>query len=138
MRIGIDMRMLRWPGIGRYTRSLVDELMRIDEDDFDSYTITNQNFTKKSLRAKVFSIEEQYGLVFSAWRERLDLFHSPHFAVPLLWRHNLVTTIHDLIPLIHPDSLPSRASRIYCYIMMRAAVRKSRRVIANSYLPGEI
>jgi len=143
LRIGIDMRMLRWPGIGRYTRSLVDELMRIDEDneyilflnedDFDSYTITNENFTKKSLRAKVFSIEEQYQLVFSAWRERLDLFHSPHFAVPLLWRRNLVTTIHDLIPLIYPEDLPSRMSRIYCYIMMKAAARKSRRVIANSY-----
>lgn len=143
MRIGIDMRMLRRAGIGRYIHSLVDELMRIDkdneyilfldEDDFDSYTITNENFTKKPLKSKVFSLEEQYRLVSSAWREGLDVFHSPHFVVPLLWRRNLVTTIHDLIPLIYPETLPSRASRIYCYTMMRAAAIKSRRVVTNSY-----
>lgn len=143
MRIGIDMRMLTWSGIGRYTHNLVDGLMRIDKDneyilflnegDIDNYTITNENFIKKPLSSKVFSLEGHYQLTSSLWRERLDLFHSLHFPVPLLWRHNLVTTIHDLIPLIYPESLPSRMSRIYCYVMMRAAARKSRRVIANSY-----
>jgi len=44
----------------------------------------------------------------------------------------LVTTIHDLIPLIYPEVLPSRMSRIYCYLMMRAAARKSKRVIVDS------
>lgn len=146
MKIGIDMRMLNWSGIGRYTYNLVDGLMRIDkdneyilflnEDDIDNYTITNENFSKKPLSSKVFSLEGHYQLTSSLWRERLDLFHSLHFPVPLLWRHNLVTTIHDLIPLIYPESLPSRMSRIYCYLMMRAAARKSRRVIANSYYTG--
>lgn len=146
MRIGIDMRMLNWSGIGRYTHNLVDGLMRIDkdneyilflnEDDIDSYTITNENFSKKPLSSKVFSLEGHYQLTSSLWRERLDLFHSLHFPVPLLWKHNLVTTIHDLIPLIYPKSLPSRMSRIYCYVMMRTAARKSRRVIANSYCTG--
>jgi glycosyltransferase involved in cell wall biosynthesis len=108
-------------------------ILFLDEDDFDSYTITNENFSKKPLRAKVFSIEEQFQLVSRARKERLDLFHSPHFVVPLLWRRNLVTTIYDLIPLIYSESLPSTASRVYCYIMMRAAARKSRKVITDSY-----
>ena len=41
-------------------------------------------------------------------RERVDLFHAPHYVLPPLMPCQSVVTIHDCIHLLFPQYLPHR------------------------------
>jgi glycosyltransferase involved in cell wall biosynthesis len=74
-----------------------------------------------------YSIRELLAVGRAADRARLDLFHAPHYVVPIM-HVPLVVTIHDLIHLRHPNPL----ARLYARTMIGRAVRKARRVLTVS------
>ncbi|MGE5717274.1 MAG: glycosyltransferase family 4 protein, partial [Acidobacteriota bacterium] len=62
---------------------------------------------------------------------RPDLFHAPHYVVPLFPPRATVVTIHDLMHLTRPEHA-SPAKRAYARWMIGRALRLSARVIAVS------
>jgi alpha-1,3-rhamnosyl/mannosyltransferase len=60
-----------------------------------------------------------------------DLFHAPHYVVPLFPPRATVVTIHDLMHLTRPEHA-SPAKRAYARWMVGRALRLSARVIAGS------
>lgn len=139
MRIGFDARMITHPGIGRYISSLLPELFaKGAADEFvlfgDEARLAEfsrfGNVSVKLHDAPVYSMSEQFSLPYLA--EKLDVLHVPHFNVPLLYGGKLVVTIHDLIYLLFPESLPHPAAKYYARFMIEKAVRKARAVIAVS------
>ena len=46
-------------------------------------------------------------------RERVDLFHAPHYVLPPLTPCRSVVTIHDCIHLRFPQYLPNRLGYAY-------------------------
>ena len=64
-----------------------------------------------------------------------DLLHSPDFLVPLYSPVPVVCTIHDLIPLVHPEFIP-RSLKVRLLPVFRAwarhAARRSAAVITDS------
>src|SRR3989344_2578791 len=106
MRIVIDGRMFSESGIGRYIRSLVDELKIIDkkneyfilhlQKDYQTLTYYH-NFHKVLADFSWYSISEQRKLPQVINKLKPDLVHFPHFNVPIFYKGKFIVTIHDLI-----------------------------------------
>lgn len=94
--------------------------------------LSNGHLRKVVSRLKYYSVSEQIFLPRLLCREKVELFHSPHFLVPLRRTCPQVVTIHDLIHLKYPQDIPSLTGRLYSRAMVRAAVRLSDRIITVS------
>lgn len=144
LRIGIDARPMRMPGIGRHVRELVSHLAELDEvDQFFLYCDAEQsaaifrgrwpNFRTVVVPSSVYTVGEQIRLPLRILRDRLDLFHAPtSLVVPLLCPCPLVVTVHDLLLKFHPEHLPSRLAGVYFSIMNAAALRMARQLLVVS------
>lgn len=142
MRIGIDARKLHDFGIGTYIRNLLRQLARMDAtteyvlfcrpDDVPAGRAFGTNFRPVAEAARPYSAAEQVRIPLDVRRERLDLFHSPHYILPPLTPGRLVVTIHDCIHLMFPQYLPNRLAYTYARLSMWAAVRRSDRILTVS------
>ncbi|MDP2728678.1 MAG: glycosyltransferase family 1 protein [Dehalococcoidia bacterium] len=148
LRIGIDGRYLQdhFPGIGRYTFHLVKELAKLDGPEtfvvFYDPSAVNSRFDLRSLEgARVvlwplaippFSLQSQISLPLALRRARVDIFHSPHYPLPLLAHCRLVCTIHDAIPLKDPTYMPSGSARLVYRLALLLAVARCKALIADS------
>lgn len=141
MRIGIDARMIDWAGVGRYTRNLLDNLAKIDSrNEYILFCYQQSkglipvadNFIFRPVTQPVFSMSSQLSWARDVSRAELSIFHSPSYVVPLLFSQNSVVTMHDLIPLLFPDNLQTKAAQISYISMIRLAVKRSSRIIAVS------
>ncbi len=113
MRVGIDARLWNQTGVGRYTRNLVYNLLKIDkknsyvlfvrEQDYENikYQISNIKYDNKlkivSVNISWHSFAEQLRFPRIINKEKVDLMHFPYFSVPFLYNKPFVVTIHDLI-----------------------------------------
>ncbi len=126
MRIAIDIRPLRdiMTGIGRYLYKLIDALALCDRRN--EYLLFYSNI-KGNVPAglpprdnfRVVSYRYPGKLITAAWAYAnfppaelllpgIDVFHAPCFQVPPARRCARVFTLHDLIPIIHPElAIPS-------------------------------
>ena len=139
MRIGFDARMVDHPGVGRYIKCLLPEIIKQDsKDEFvifgDSDLLKGidaaENTSVVSWKAPIYSPQEQFFLPYSG--QHLDILHVPHFNVPLLFKGKMVVTIHDLIYLLFPSSVPSPVAKHYASFMIGAALKKADKTIAVS------
>lgn len=142
MRIGIDARMIKNTGIGRYLRNLVIHLAHIDPRNHyvvfvnagDSTVIdqANVHFVNLAISVPVYSLREQWWFPIELRRARLDVVHFPNFDVPLVASRPCVVTIHDLIYYLYPEQCPSRVAQYYAGFMLRQATRKANVLITDS------
>jgi len=142
--IGIDARKLKDFGIGSYIRNLLDAMSRRPEAaryrfriyarraDRDVMPQLPANFEVVEEDAPGYSLAELTRFAFRLFRDRLDLFHATHYVLPPL-RSRAVVTIHDIIHLLYPQFLPSRAALVYARVMIRRALRRADRIITVSY-----
>ncbi len=154
MRIAIDYTsaIAQGAGIGRYTRSLVAALARVDETNryllFSSEAPTPERGFPASprMRERVISLAGRpvgnRTLTILWHRLRLplpvelvtgnvDVLHAPDFSMPPALRTPRVVTIHDLAFLTHPEcALPSLVD--YLNRVVPRAVRAATRLIAVS------
>jgi glycosyltransferase involved in cell wall biosynthesis len=142
VRIGIDARKLHDFGIGTYIRNLLQELARMDHetefvilsrpDDSVAVTTLGENFRVVKETAGNYSLAEQVKIPMDLRRERVDLFHAPHYVLPPLVRCPSVVTIHDCIHLMFPQYLPNRWSLAYARTSITLAAKRSTRVLTVS------
>ncbi|HEY8550907.1 MAG TPA: glycosyltransferase family 1 protein [Vicinamibacterales bacterium] len=142
MRIGFDARKLHDFGVGTYIQNLLRELARLDrtseyvllcgENDREWLSQLGPNFRPVVVNARPYSIREQVVIPWRLLRERVDLFHSPHYVLPPLVRCPSVVTIHDCIHLMFPQYLPNRLAPLYARVFMWWAAHHSARVLTVS------
>jgi glycosyltransferase involved in cell wall biosynthesis len=142
VRIAIDIRKYQDFGIGTYVRNLVRHLARIDQKteyilfcrpgDRDRIALPSANFRLIDEPAGPYSVAEQVRIPISIRRERVDLFHSPHYVLPPLVNCRSVVTIHDCIHLMFPEYLPGRVAYLYARMQMWAAAHRADRVLTVS------
>ena len=142
MRIAIDARKLHDYGIGTYVRNLLRHLARLDgeteyvvicrPDDRAHVEGLGENFRAVPETAPTYSIREQYRLPLDLRRERVQVFHAPHYVLPPLTPCRSVVTIHDLIHLRFPEYLPSRLAYVYARSVIWSAIRRSDRILTVS------
>ena len=147
MHIVIDGRWI-YPeisGIGNYTRQLIRELARLDHDDRYTILFSDAAVARRTVRetameqaGKVTAIQVGYGL-FSPWNQlrlpgllrqiEADIYHTTNYMMPILLPRPpaghpaLITTIHDVIPLLFPDHAP-RARKSKVLPLFRALQRR--------------
>ena len=142
MRIAIDARKLRDYGIGTYIRNLVRNLARIDRTtdyvlivqpaDVEIGSELGDNFRTVPDWSQNYSIREQLTIPLDLRREKVDLFHAPHYVLPPLTPCKSVVTIHDCIHLRFPQYLPHRLAYVYARSSLWIATHRASRVLTVS------
>lgn len=140
MRIGIDCRKIGDFGIGTYIRGLITGLVEIEpalnlvafvHPSREQLLPAKHALEIRHETSPNYSLREIWKLGRNVDGARLDLFHAPHYVVPLT-RTPLVVTIHDLIHLDPrvPHSHP--LARPYARWMIARAVRESQAILTVS------
>jgi glycosyltransferase involved in cell wall biosynthesis len=152
MRIGIDARWIfsEMSGIGTYTRELIRHLALADKDNHyvlffndpelknrllaDAHLAQSENFSACVVPFGLFSIANQWQMPQVLTAQRVDVFHSPNYLIPLRafpknqpGRIRCVTNLHDLIPLMFPEYTPRSRKRrlfpLYRWVMRQVGMR---------------
>jgi glycosyltransferase involved in cell wall biosynthesis len=143
--VGIDARKLRDFGIGSYIRSLLEAIGRREDSEAYRFRLYTRRADREALPALPphfeiaheesagYSVAEMTSFAWRLFRDRLDLFHATHYVLPPLWKSRSVVTIHDIIHLLYPQFLPSRAAHLYARLMIRRALTRADRIITVSY-----
>ena len=140
MRIAIDARLWSEPrsGIGRYTRALTEQLLRLAPEE--QWVLYVDRAPGPALPgAEVRCLPWPQRLLWSLWhaprdlRARpVDVFHGvTGFELPGRGPWALVTTVHDLVPFRLPALVPAR-HRWAVRCLLGGALRRARRIIAVS------
>ena len=142
MRIAIDARKLDDFGIGTYIRNLLRGLAQIDKTteyvlfckpaDAAMAGELGPNFRAVPEKAARYSIAEQISIPLAVRRERVNLFHAPHYVLPALTPGPTVVTIHDCIHLMFPQYLKHRLAYPYARASLWTAAHKSDRIFTVS------
>jgi alpha-1,3-rhamnosyl/mannosyltransferase len=134
VRVGIDARKLTDFGIGTYIRGLLGALVELQTgDEYVALAPAGAKLPSGVEHAIVdaphYSVSELLAVGQAADRAGLDVFHAPHYVVPIT-KVPVVVTIHDLIHLHQP--LRNPVARLYAKAMLRRAVKKARVVLTVS------
>lgn len=164
LRVGIDVRLAHWPGIGRYVEEIVGRMvvdypatefvlfanpsgpstLRSYADPLLEQTLQAPNVRFVACKVKPFSGSEPWTLARAVSAEQVMVMHSPYINVPWLGRNGppLIVTLHDFR---HPDlalradSPRTWSKRAYYEILTRVALARARRVICVSeYLAAQL
>lgn len=143
MKIGIDARLYRETGVGRYLRNLISNLSVIDkvneyviylsQKEYSKFSCPGPNFQKKILNVGWHSFSEQVIVPFVFLRDKIDVTHFPYFNVPVFYPKKYLLTIHDLI-IDHFDTgrastlpyLLYRFKRIAYKIVISIGIKRAR------------
>ena len=142
VRIGIDARKLHDFGIGTYIRNLIRHLSRLDHEteyvllarpnDAAALDALGPNFRTVAETSGNYSLTEQLKIPIALHREKITLFHAPHYVLPPLITCRSVVTIHDCIHLMFPQYLPNRMALSYARASIKTAARRADRIITVS------
>jgi glycosyltransferase involved in cell wall biosynthesis len=133
----IDARWLR-TGIGRYTLSLLHGL-RERLKNISLTCITQPRYVDLvtglcqrviTCDADIYGVKEQLALPWLA-REASALY-APHYNIPVMWRRQLLVTIHDLNHLLDTTYRSSWKSRLYAKPFLNLAARNADVIITPS------
>ncbi|QQG49801.1 MAG: glycosyltransferase family 4 protein [Candidatus Berkelbacteria bacterium] len=113
-KIGLDLRFWRGEtgGLGRYSRNLLGELLKLDTKnnytaiitpaDEAEFSLTAPNLTKLVVPIAHYSLSEQRRLPKILNEQHFDLVHFANFNHPIFYGGKFVVTIHDLIMHVFP------------------------------------
>jgi glycosyltransferase involved in cell wall biosynthesis len=142
MKIAIDARKWRDYGIGTYVRNLVRHLAHLDRQTTyflfcnraDEAVLRDlaENFVPVIDDSSGYGLREHLSIPHKLRSLGVDLFHAPHYVLPLLCRRRSVVTIHDCIHLLFPEYLPNRLGYRYAKLMMGSAIQRSSLVFTVS------
>ena len=142
MKIAIDARKWRDYGIGTYVRNLVRHLARLDREttyflfcpkvDEPALRDLAENFVPVVEDSRGYRLQEHFSIPGKLRSLGVDLFHTPHYVLPLLCRERSVVTIHDCIHLLFPEYLPNAYAKHYAKFMMGQAISRSELILTVS------
>jgi glycosyltransferase involved in cell wall biosynthesis len=141
----VDARKVRDFGIGSHIRSLLAAMgerpeseryrfrLYLRREDRELLSNLPARFELVDESARGYSLAEMTAFAWRLFRDRLDLFHATHYVLPPLLQSRAVVTIHDIIHLLYPQFLPSRAAHVYARFMIHRALTRADRIITVSY-----
>ncbi|HSD10257.1 MAG TPA: glycosyltransferase family 1 protein [Candidatus Binatia bacterium] len=137
IRVGIDVRKLGDGGIGEYIReTLIAARQARPEIDIVAFgtpgaqaLLPLDRVDWVPVASGKYSIAEHFMLPAATRGRAIDVFHAPHYVLPLALSIPAVVTIHDLIHVLFPRSA---LHRLYARLMIASACRRARRIITVS------
>lgn len=137
LRIGFDCRH-NLSGIGSYITNLLEQFSTIDsQNEFVLFGMVNsfthkKNFHNIPMDIPIYNLKEQFVINQVATRSKLDLLHIPHYNIPIAYKGNIITTVHDIIHLKFPEFLPNKLAYYYAKYLLKSALKKSKKIITVS------
>lgn len=138
MKIGIDVRKLHDFGIGTHISNVVLDAVRRDESNSYFLFCFGPDCRDDSARVKwipesssKYSVVEHLSLSRQARKFGIDLYHSPHYTLPMMLRCPSIVTIHDLIHFKFREYFPAWKVKA-AEIVIRNAVERADVVITVS------
>ncbi len=139
MRVGFDARWYNDSGVGTYVAKLLKAMAELQQDfellvyeDHENRVSGLRDLPVEhvALRSGKYSLSGQFEIASRQRKDRLDIFHSPFYVVPMFAACPIVVTIHDLIPfLFEIDPWPKRS---IVKIGYRIAARRSSHIVTVS------
>ena len=131
----IDLRWIDASGVGTYIKGVLPGIIRRladvsiagigDPARLHQFSWSeSSNFRIIDCGAGRYSIAEQIQLPLAIPRET-DLFFSPYYTIPLLYRGKLAVTVHDLSHLFSEEIVRDFRKRLYSKAMFRALVKRA-------------
>lgn len=157
MKIGIDCRTIldveggEKAGVGHYTYFLVENLLKIDQEDqfilfFDPKVGDAGKFKRPNSLIKFFPFNQYRKFLPVAYshflvsafisRENIDVFHSPASTIPLAFPGKSVVTIHDLAIYRRKEWFP-KGQGFATKVSVPKSIEKARKIIAVSKSTGQ-
>lgn len=148
-RVGVNARVLAKPdpaGVSRYTHNLLAALAALDGPDveyrlFGVESVPDSLAGHDAVTCADVPVPAPSGLRAHRWeqltlpralrRREVDVFHTPAGQPPLLADVPLVTTVHDISPVAHPEWFSRPYAALY-RVLTPLAVRASDRLVAVS------
>jgi glycosyltransferase involved in cell wall biosynthesis len=131
----IDLRWIDSSGVGVYIKGIMPGLIeslgdvsivgignRSRLEDFTWSRAANVHLV--DCRAGRYSLAEQVQLPLAIPRNT-DLFFSPYYTIPLLYRGRIAVTVHDLSHRLVPEITGNAKKRIYAKVMFREVRRRA-------------
>jgi len=142
VRIAIDASTISTQGGPRtYVLGLLEALLSLDCEN--EYTVFYNDSVHLGRFPKALEIvlpgrnpvarlwREHVLLPLACRREKIDLLHCPKSAIPFFSPCPVVVTLHDLIPIKHPET-EKFAARVYWRMQIPNAARRSDFIITDS------
>jgi glycosyltransferase involved in cell wall biosynthesis len=137
-RLCIDLRWIDSSGVGVYIKGIMPGIIERLRDVSivgigDCARLQQLSWSRAAniqlidCQAERYSLAEQIQLPLAIPRST-DLFFSPYYPIPLLYRGRLAVTVHDMSHRIVPEIIGDPKKRIYAKTMFRA-LRKRASVI---------
>ncbi len=156
LNIGIDCRMAKESGIGRYISNLVKYLSEIDsKNSYTLYTFEENyfqdlklpsNFSIKLAPFRWHSFSEQFAFNSLISKGKHDIFHFPQTNYPIFYNSKFLITIHDLTMV---KLATGRASTLFYpfyllklfffKIILQSALKNSKKIVTvSNYVKSEL
>lgn len=144
MRVGFDARWYNDSGVGTYVAELLKTLVPRQGNEFQLVMYESagnpvpdlpaNSLERIKVRSARYSPFSHLEFRQRARKDRLDLFHSAFYPIPLGLPCPVIVTLHDLIPFIFPAG--SRLKNFAVKFGYRIAAAQSRAIIAVSAKTG--
>lgn len=142
MKIAIDASTISTQGGPRaYVLGLLDALLKIDRQNEYVVFYNDPRHLGRFPSAREIVLpgksplprlwREHVLLPLACRREKIDLLHCPKSAVPYFASCPVVVTLHDLIPITHPET-ETRAAQLYWRLQIPIAARRASFIITDS------
>lgn len=141
MRIGFDARWYNDSGVGTYVAELLKAMLALPSSDLEFIIyedprnriqgLSDGAARRVPLVAGKYSLAAQMQLRHHCEQDRIDVFHSPFYPIPLRVRCPVVVTLHDLIPFLFRTGNPLKQFVIQRGYKIAAA--RSSQIIAVSH-----
>jgi glycosyltransferase involved in cell wall biosynthesis len=143
VKVGLDARKLHDFGIGTYIQGLLGEFAALGQPEAlvgygppgvapPAAVSAHGGATWRVEPAAPYSLTELWRLALRARRDRVSVFHAPHYVCPPVLPCPAVVTVHDLIHLRFPARHRHALAPVYARVMLRLAVRRATGLIAVS------
>jgi glycosyltransferase involved in cell wall biosynthesis len=141
LRIGIDAHVLgkNKGGVERYVKEMVSFLPDLMPEDHFFVFVTKRtahcgrprpNVTFIKLPFSDPLLQRTFALPVATFRYKLDIVHVQRI-LPLFFKGTAVVTVHDLLPIVHPEDHPGIRNRLI-RMLTGHGVRRSGRVLTVS------
>jgi len=149
MRIGIDYTAAahQGAGIGRYTRGLIRALTHLDRRNEYRLFVAGgggpfgQARWPSNVRLRIIPLSQRnltriwhrlrIPLPVEVFTGLLDIFYSPDFVLPPVWRARTLLTVHDLSFVRYPQTADPRLYR-YLNVAVPRSVQRADHILADS------
>lgn len=140
MRVGFDARWYNDSGVGVYVAELLRAMAAAGQPAFELVVyedprnrvprIDGQSVSRIPVCAPRYSLAEQLELRRRARLDKLDVFHSPFYVMPLGLSCPVIVTLHDAIPFLF--SIYPWPKSWMVKLGYRTAARRAQHIIAVS------